>query len=479
MNVLASYFSAAGFLPHGFCLLWRPDILALHAISDLVIAISYFSIPLAILWFVRRRQDLIADHKRIAVLFSVFILGCGLTHVLGVVVLWTPIYALDGLVKAFTAAASIVTAIVLWPMLPRLLQIPSPNQLASANANLQLEVAAKERALAELEAIRSSLAAEASRRGAQLQTLAQRFAIATEGSVITVCEQDAELRYTWLHNPRPPFSSDAVGRTDADVLEAASAAVLTPLKQRVLDTGEPLRTEVSLPMDGGERHFELKITPAEVGEGGRGLLVAAVDISDQKQQQQHLEVIMRELAHRAKNLLSLVQGIARQTAKAEGLPEGFIARFGARLAALGSAHDLLVNRDWRGVDIAVLVGAQLTYLLPEERERIWIGGPSLIVSPETGQYLALALHELATNATKYGALSQANGGLEVRWRARTRRGRRRIEVSWTERGVQMSPPLHSGFGRLLLERLVPRGIRGETTLEFTPDGVRWVASFDQ
>jgi len=113
---------ASGFLPHGVCLLWRPDLLALHAVSDTVIAGSYFSIPLAILAFVRQRTDLAPEHKRIAILFSVFILGCGMAHVFGVAVLWRPLYLSDGLVKAFTAAASVVTAIVLWPVLPRLLE---------------------------------------------------------------------------------------------------------------------------------------------------------------------------------------------------------------------------------------------------------------------------------------------------------------------------------------------------------------------
>jgi hypothetical protein len=120
MSGLAAFFSSAGFIPHGYCLLWRPDILALQVISDTVIAASYFSIPLAILAFVRARPDLQLEHKRVAILFGVFILGCGLTHVMGVVTLWRPYYVEDGLIKGFTALVSIITAVALWPMLPRL-----------------------------------------------------------------------------------------------------------------------------------------------------------------------------------------------------------------------------------------------------------------------------------------------------------------------------------------------------------------------
>src|SRR3569623_1911524 len=85
-----------GMKPHGFCLLWQPGLLALHVVSDLVIAVSYFSIPLAILAFVRQRTDLLAEHRRIAVLFVLFILGCGLTHEMGIVGLWRPAYWTDG-----------------------------------------------------------------------------------------------------------------------------------------------------------------------------------------------------------------------------------------------------------------------------------------------------------------------------------------------------------------------------------------------
>lgn len=138
-GLLEYLFSAASFVPRGYCLLWRPDLVALHAIADFLIASAYFSIPAAIFVFVYRRPDL--EFKGIAHLFSAFILLCGTTHLLGLGTLWFPYYGFEGLIKAATAGVSVVTAIALWPLLPRVLALPSPRQLREANASLETETA--------------------------------------------------------------------------------------------------------------------------------------------------------------------------------------------------------------------------------------------------------------------------------------------------------------------------------------------------
>jgi two-component sensor histidine kinase len=475
MSAIERYFSAAGFIPHGYCLQWRPDVLGLHMVSDAIIALAYFSIPLAIAAFVRRRPDLAAEHRRVAVLFAVFILGCGLTHVFGIVVLWRPFYVEDGLVKAFTALVSLVTAAALWPMLPRLLAIPSPSQLTLANQQLQAEVAARRAAVAELQAARAGLEAEVLRRTEELETLARRFEVATDGSVISLAELDGDLRFLWLHNPRPPFDRLVVGEITQGRLGPDAPRVLGAPARSVLASGEPLRTEVTLPIGEDSFSFDVKITPA--GPDGR-LLIAASDITEQKRQQAHLQVILRELAHRAKNLLSLVDGIARQTARAEDLPVALVDRFSARLAALGDAYDLLITDDWRGVDLAALVAAQLAFIVPELRERVVIDGPAATVRPEVAQYLALALHELATNATKYGALADADGRLSVRWTLEPdESGRSKVRFAWEEAVKAVAPPTRTGFGRSLLERIVPRAVGGEGGLSFPDTGACWRVVF--
>jgi PAS domain S-box-containing protein len=130
--------NTASFVPHGYCLLWRPDLVWVHAVSDLLIALAYFSIPLALVDFVRRRQDL--QFKWIFWMFAAFITACGLTHVAGLVTLWQPYYGAQGLIKAWTALVSVGTAIAIWPLIPKAVALPSPIQLEAANDQLQGEI---------------------------------------------------------------------------------------------------------------------------------------------------------------------------------------------------------------------------------------------------------------------------------------------------------------------------------------------------
>jgi signal transduction histidine kinase len=125
------------FSPHGICLLWDPELIWLHVASDAVIAAAYFSIPVALSIFVSKRRDV--DFGWIFWAFAIFIMACGFTHVLSIVTLWLPVYGVEGIIKALTAVASIVTAVILWPLLPKLLALPSPSQLRAAEAALAQE----------------------------------------------------------------------------------------------------------------------------------------------------------------------------------------------------------------------------------------------------------------------------------------------------------------------------------------------------
>jgi PAS domain S-box-containing protein len=150
---LDQVFGAAGLTPHGFCLAWQPGLIWLHAISDILIALAYYSIPLALGVFARRRSDL--AFSWMLWLFAAFITACGTTHALGALTLWVPAYWPAGIVKAITAALSVTTALMLWPLIPKALALPSPAALGSANAALEAqarEQAATARQLAESEA---------------------------------------------------------------------------------------------------------------------------------------------------------------------------------------------------------------------------------------------------------------------------------------------------------------------------------------
>jgi signal transduction histidine kinase len=133
-NLSRWLFDPAGLTPHGFCLLWQPGMIWLHAVSDITIGFAYFTIPLALGFFVSRRQDLV--FKPLFLLFAAFIVLCGAGHWLDLVTLWLPAYGLDGLVKAATAAASVLTAVTLWMVMPNAILLPSPKQLREARTAL-------------------------------------------------------------------------------------------------------------------------------------------------------------------------------------------------------------------------------------------------------------------------------------------------------------------------------------------------------
>src|ERR1700722_15184702 len=136
------------YIPHGVCLLWQPGLLWLHVFSDAVIALSYYTIPFALIWFVTKRHDL--AFRGIFVLTSAFILACGTTHVMGVVTLWYPDYWLDGTIKLFTALVSVGTAFAMWQVMPVALAVPSTAQLERANGLLEYEIGERRRAAAAL-----------------------------------------------------------------------------------------------------------------------------------------------------------------------------------------------------------------------------------------------------------------------------------------------------------------------------------------
>ncbi|HET9030161.1 MAG TPA: ATP-binding SpoIIE family protein phosphatase [Candidatus Aquilonibacter sp.] len=137
---------ASGFMPHGYCLLWKPDLVTLHVASDLGIGLSYFSIPLMLRYFVRKRTDV--PFSWIFVMFAAFIGLCGLTHIMNVVTLWDPLYWIDGWLKAATAAVSIATAVTLFPLIPRALSLRSPQELEAVNRELESLLGEKEQLLA-------------------------------------------------------------------------------------------------------------------------------------------------------------------------------------------------------------------------------------------------------------------------------------------------------------------------------------------
>jgi two-component sensor histidine kinase len=143
MSIYDWLFNPSGLTPHGFCLLWAPGLIALHTASDAIIGLAYFSIPLALASFAAQRKDL--EFNWVIYLFVAFILACGTTHLMSIITLWSPAYGIEGIIKLITAILSIATAGILWPLIPKLVALPSANQLKGLNFQLSAKMEEQER----------------------------------------------------------------------------------------------------------------------------------------------------------------------------------------------------------------------------------------------------------------------------------------------------------------------------------------------
>lgn len=197
------------------------------------------------------------------------------------------------------------------------------------------------------------------------------------------------------------------------------------------------------------------------------------DITDRMKPDEQARLLMQEVHHRFKNMLALVQAIARQTMQSDS--ENFLARFSARIQALSAAQDMLVHDQWRGADLEELVRSQLGHMKGIIGERIRLKGPRLPLKADAAQALGMAIHELATNAGKYGALSNEEGQVRIEWQLDSGpSGERVFEISWVERnGPPVKKPERLGFGSLVIERMTSQAMDASVDVEYALLGLTW------
>jgi PAS domain S-box-containing protein len=194
----------------------------------------------------------------------------------------------------------------------------------------------------------------------------------------------------------------------------------------------------------------------------------AQDISERKERQERERLLMREINHRAKNMLSVVDAIAHQTAAKT--PEDFIERFSERIQALSANQDLLIQNAWHGVETEDLVRAQLAPFADQIGSRIVLRGPNLRLNAASAQAIGLAMHELATNAGKYGALSTDTGRVDICWGT----DGDIFKMSWIERdGPPISAPERRGFGTVVMRKMAERSLNGKVDLDYARSGLTW------
>jgi PAS domain S-box-containing protein len=322
------------------------------------------------------------------------------------------------------------------------------------------------------------LQAQVDQQAAELSLLRARFAryeTALRGSQVIVYTQDPNLRYTSISNSmlgRPV--EDILGRTDEEILPAEARASIIAMKREAMASGQARRLEVAIEEAQGVRWHDLHIEPLCNDAGAViGLTCAAVDVTERKESEAHLRLLMRELTHRSKNLLAVIQAMARQTARHAGSTDAFLNRFAARLQALAASHDLLVRESWYGASVGELIHSQLSAYIDRDDTPVTIEGSAVALKPEAAQNLGLALHELAVNAAKFGALSVPDGRLSITWQAPDSERGGGLELDWHEQhGPKVKPRRKRGFGSMVIERNLARALDAKVTLDFEPDGLR-------
>jgi PAS domain S-box-containing protein len=227
----------------------------------------------------------------------------------------------------------------------------------------------------------------------------------------------------------------------------------------------------------GEIRWVLRRAQLIRSEDGRpvSMLGVALDMTERRDREDHIAFLMRELAHRSKNLVAVIQAIAHQTARHSDKVSDFTERFSARLVSLARTQDLLTGKDRKGALLEELVHTQIEPFVEGEGKRLSITGPRIVLDEAATQSVGLALHELATNAAKYGALSVPQGRVAIEWELAGEPGEAcPLLLRWCERnGPKVQEPARKGFGHTVMERTLADSLQGNVKLDFAPDGLRW------
>jgi PAS domain S-box-containing protein len=224
-----------------------------------------------------------------------------------------------------------------------------------------------------------------------------------------------------------------------------------------------------------ERIFDCRwqVEPDSGGKKGR-VFATLFETTDERKNEQQIRFLMREVNHRSKNLLSVILAVGRHTMRTTD-PSVFMSKFSERINALSSSHDLLVKGEWRGVSLTSLVESQLDHFRDIIGYRIHITGLPLVLNAAAAQGIGMALHELSTNAAKYGSLSNETGTVSVEWNV-TGTEHPQLNMSWIERGgpdIKKQPASKSGFGSIVTGRMLESVTQGKTDSKLADDGYQW------
>lgn len=311
---------------------------------------------------------------------------------------------------------------------------------------------------------------------ARLEDSEQRFRLLADNMAQLAWIADRDGSVFWYNRRWFEFTGT---RLD-EVAGSGWVAVVHPEhRQRVVDrwnhhlaTGEEWEDTFAVRGASGEyRWFLSRALPIQNPQGRIIYWFGTnTDITEMRDAEQRIQLLMMEVNHRSKNMLAVIQALARRTAAQGG---DFVARFEQRIQALAANQDLLVTRAWASVPIEELVAAQLQRL-GELARQVSCDGPEVLLAPAAAETIAMAIHEMATNAVKYGALSNPEGKVEIRWDFQQQDGSAIFSMSWAESGgPPVSEPIAPGFGtRIIVD--VPRAkLEAEVSVTYASTGFRW------
>lgn len=298
------------------------------------------------------------------------------------------------------------------------------------------------------------------------------------GTPVTIYFQDLDGTYRWFENPQSIWAfSDRTGDRDETLFTEHDVQKIAKAKDEVSASGEPRTVEVTSRFEenGKSRTFYLRLTlnrAADPMTGLEGYVCSCIDISEQRQREQTLRNLLREVAHRSKNLLAMVLSLSAQTARVTPSKEEYVRRFTGRLQSIAKSQDVITERDWRGSTLSDLVRTQVMNVVPFRDGRIAFSGDDIELAPNGTVHVGLALHELVANALVHGALTVPGGSIRVE--CRQRGDDHGAVITWVETPrVQATAPRPKSFGRTMLERIVPAAVGGKGELELNDESVTY------
>lgn len=299
------------------------------------------------------------------------------------------------------------------------------------------------------------------------------------GTPVTILFQDQAGVFQWFVNPQSVWAErDRTGSSETDIFSPEDVDALARAKREATETGQPRTVEVVArdTMDSGrvkKWHLRLTVNSAQDQQtGSDGFIYSCTDITEQVQREQTLRNLLREVAHRSKNMLAMVLSLSAQTARVAPTKEEFVRRFTGRLQSLAKSQDVITDRDWRGSTLSDLVEKQVRDVVPLIDSHIVFEGSDLELAPNGTLHVGLALHELVTNALVHGALTRNSGKVVIRCeRSGPDNG---AVLTWTET-PRVSPAVSRprSFGRTMLERIVPAAVNGTGVLKLCDDAVTY------